>query len=56
MGKCAGTKQTGYWKGYPCGAVGKYKRSEKWYCANHLPEVLAARGKPPATRVVRKET
>lgn len=33
---CAGFRVSGYWKGYPCGAVAKYELNGKWYCANHL--------------------
>lgn len=35
--KCAGHRVSGYWKGYPCGAVPKYKKKGKWWCKNHLP-------------------
>ena len=34
---CSGYKTTGYWKGYKCGAIAKYKFKNKWYCKNHLP-------------------
>lgn len=33
--KCNGYKSSGYWKGYPCGAVAKYTVAGKRYCANH---------------------
>ena len=34
---CAGHRVSGYWKGYPCGAVAKYFKNGKWWCKNHLP-------------------
>jgi len=37
---CNGIKTSGYWKGYNCAAIGKYKVKGKWYCANHLPQAL----------------
>lgn len=52
--RCCGTKQTGYWKGYPCGARGKYEKDGKFYCANHIPEVMILRGKALAKKVKRK--
>lgn len=34
--KCAGVKVRGYWRGYSCGAVAKYKLRGKHYCGSHL--------------------
>jgi hypothetical protein len=35
--KCSGYRTSGYWKGYPCGAVAHYQKDGKWWCKNHLP-------------------
>ncbi|MGA2160076.1 MAG: hypothetical protein ABSG90_12800 [Dehalococcoidia bacterium] len=34
--KCAGIRSSWPWKGYPCGAFGKYLFREKWYCGTHF--------------------
>jgi hypothetical protein len=34
---CSGYRTSGYWKGYPCGAIPKYFKFGKWWCKNHLP-------------------
>lgn len=35
---CCGFRSSGYWKGYPCGAVAKYQSMDgRWWCKNHLP-------------------
>lgn len=44
--RCKGVKQQGYWKGFPCAIHALPGRD---FCANHLPEVLAARGKKVVT-------
>jgi len=52
--KCNGYRVSGYWKGWPCGAVAKYKADDgKMYCGQHyamVQEKLKAkkdqRGKP----------
>jgi hypothetical protein len=33
---CSGVKQTGYWKGYPCGAFSMFEQDGKGVCKNHL--------------------
>ena len=54
--KCDGIKQSGYWKGYPCGAEALPGRDQ---CPNHLPEVLelkARKGKKINPKpVIRRE-
>lgn len=32
---CAGIRVSGYWKGYPCGAIAKYEHNGKHYCQSH---------------------
>lgn len=34
---CAGTRISGYWKGYNCGATPMHFKDGKWWCKNHLP-------------------
>lgn len=33
--QCNGIKKSGYWKGYPCGAIPTHFHEGKWYCKNH---------------------
>ena len=33
--KCAGVRVSGYWKGYPCGALTGLTHKGKHYCAAH---------------------
>jgi hypothetical protein len=37
INQCNGIKTSWPWKGYRCGAVGKYEVGGKKYCANHFP-------------------
>jgi len=38
--QCHGIRTSWPWKGYRCGAVGKYEVDGKKYCANHFPAAL----------------
>lgn len=41
--QCSGVRNTGHWKGYPCGAAGLYEFEGKFTCANHFPIKEAVR-------------